>query len=74
MATEKSVTVEIKIRTAKPPLGVKPRWLHDYERMADLAEAMHRYEKAGYPVPPEWLEEFVELTRRMVERYNNGQK
>ncbi len=56
----------------KPPLGIKPRWLHDYERMADLADAMQRYEKASCPIPPEWLDELKELFCRMIERYNHG--
>jgi|GEM_PF-1552961 len=45
----------------KPPLGVKPRWLADEERAADLAAAIGRYVDAGIPVPAEWTRELQEL-------------
>lgn len=55
-----------------PPLGIMPRWLHEYERLSALADAMQRYIKAGYIIPQEWLEEFQYLCGRMIERENNG--
>jgi len=30
----------------KPPLGLKPRYIHKAERIADILEAMERYSKA----------------------------
>lgn len=45
----------------KPPLGLKPKWIHDKQRKREIIEAMERYSNAGKPIPAEWVEELKEL-------------
>lgn len=52
-------------KTVKPPIGIKPRWVWERERLVALEEAIQRYVMAGFTVPPEWFEEFVELKRKL---------
>ncbi len=49
-----------------PPIGVKPRWVHDETRFKDLAEAIGRYAQARLPVPVEWTEEYNDLAKRRI--------
>ena len=50
--------------SAPPPLGLKPRSIHDGQRRDGIKEAMLRYMDANKSIPPEWLEEYNELTAR----------
>ncbi len=49
----------------KPPLGVKPRWLHDEQRLQDLGGAIYRYLSDKMPIQTEWIEEYNEILKRM---------
>lgn len=49
----------------KPPIGVKPRNLHDEERANALDEAMVRYLNEDLPFPVEWAVEWNELRARL---------
>jgi hypothetical protein len=49
-------------KTKKPPIGLKPRWLHDEQRAADIRDAVRRYAAAGKDIPQECLDEHNELT------------
>lgn len=49
---------------SKPPLGVKPRRIHDQGRLSDLFQAVLRYMTDGSPIPQEWIEEIDELLKR----------
>lgn len=40
-----------------PPVGVKPRKLHDEQRALDLLAAMVRYVTHERRIPSEWIEE-----------------
>lgn len=51
--------------TPKPPVGVKPRNLHDEERANALDEAMVRYLNEDLPFPIEWATEWNELRARL---------
>lgn len=51
--------------TPKPPIGVKPRNLHDEERANALDEAMVRYLNEDLPFPIEWAVEWNELRARL---------
>lgn len=44
-----------------PPLGLKPKWIHDLQRRREIFEAMERYSDAGKPIPREWIDELREL-------------
>lgn len=48
--------------TPKPPLGLKPRKLHDEDRLNEVRSAIRRYVVARLDVPAEWLTEYFELT------------
>ena len=41
----------------KLPVGLKPKWIHDSERLKDLIDAIKRYTDAEMPIPKEWVEE-----------------
>ena len=56
----------------KPPLGVKPRNIHDTERMDDLVSAIARYISAGYTIPYEWVKELTELCEMYPKNKNNS--
>lgn len=51
-----------------PPLGLKPRWLVEEQRAAEVLAAINRYEQAGLVVPEEWIEEQAFLHGRAVTR------
>lgn len=50
----------------KPPIGLVPKYIHDYNRVRDIKEAIKRYQEFGSPVPTEWLVEYYELTKGMI--------
>ena len=45
----------------KPPLGIKPKFIHDEQRREELKQAINRYFEANKPIPMEWIEEYNEL-------------
>lgn len=45
----------------KPPIGIKPRYIHDEERKQEIMDAMVRYSNAFKPIPVEWLDELRDL-------------
>lgn len=45
----------------KPPLGIKPRWLHRAERAEDILQAIWRYSVDEKPIPPHWIIELNDL-------------
>jgi len=51
----------------KPPPGLKPRWLADEHRLADLDAALGRYTEAGMIPPSEWLKERRDLVRSLLQ-------
>ena len=56
----------------KPPLGCKPRWLMDEERLHDLEAATKRYEEDGRSVPSEWRAEIREIVVRQKQRIESA--
>ncbi len=67
-------------KITKPPLGLKPRWLHNEERSVDLAKAIMRYIDAGVALPDEWIDEWNDIVsgkinfneKTMTERMSDG--
>ena len=49
----------------KPPLGIKPKYVHDHERLVEIIGAMGRYSGVGKRIPGEWIHELKELLGRM---------
>ena len=47
----------------KPPIGIKPRFIHDSDRMEEIIEAMERYSIAEIPIPVEWIVELKQLLK-----------
>jgi hypothetical protein len=52
------------VKQRSPFFGLKPRRIHDKERMQDLLEEMLRYVEAGWLIPHEWVNELAELSVR----------
>lgn len=52
----------------KPPLGIKPRYLHDEARFTELRDAIKRSMDVHYYVDPEWITEYNELLERIVKK------
>ena len=46
---------------SKPPLGLKPKYIHDKARVEEILDAMERYSYQRFPIPIEWVEELREL-------------
>jgi len=44
-----------------PPIGLKPKYIHDAQRFAEVCEAIKRAWDAGYPINVEWVEEYNSL-------------
>lgn len=47
-----------------PPLGLKPRYLVEEERLHEIFAAIMRYRKVNKEIPESWIEEFNELIQR----------
>ena len=59
-------------RSKKPPLGVRPRFLLDEDRINELKEAIVRYLTANWPIPDTIISEYNYLTEKLeVEGENN---
>jgi len=43
----------------KPPLGLKPKWIHDQQRQGEVMAAISRYLEANKIPPKEWVIEFA---------------
>lgn len=55
----------------KPPLGLKPRYIHDDARITDITSAMSRFAEVTKEIPSAWLEELSDLTRYKHQRNNS---
>ena len=49
----------------KPPIGLKPRWLHDAHRIQEILDAMRRYSDAEIVIPSEWVDELNGLINNL---------
>lgn len=45
----------------KPPLGVKPKYIHDALRKKEIAKAIIRFAEVQKAIPIAWIEEYNEL-------------
>lgn len=45
----------------KPPIGLKPKFYHNYSRYNDIMKAIIRYINSQKEIPVEWIEEYNEL-------------
>ena len=56
------------LKRVTPPLGIKPRYIHNLDRMQDIVDAMKRKADNGEWPLPEWVEELNDLVAAEVER------
>ena len=52
---------EKHLNEKKPPVGLRPKFIADMERLDEIGAATLRYLNAGVKIPPEWIEEYNEL-------------
>lgn len=64
-AFEAAVSAIFDKQDPTPPVGVKPRSVHDEERANALDDAMVRYLNEDLPFPLEWVVEWNELRTRL---------
>lgn len=48
-------------KISKPPIGLKPRWLHDSSRASEILDAIERYTDANMSIPKAWIAELKDL-------------
>ena len=58
-----SVKDFLEAEIIKPPLGLKPRLIHDSERKQSIVDAIWRYVESNQDIPIEWMEEYIELCK-----------
>lgn len=58
--------VDAFVTHPKPPLGLKPRTIHDEQRRDEIINACNRYIEAKKAIPYEWIEELFENYNRVV--------
>lgn len=49
----------------QPPLGLMKRRFYDESRIVEIVAAIQRTIHAGYPIFPEWIEEYNEIVARL---------
>ena len=47
----------------KPPIGLKPKWVADLQRLREVQRALVRYYETEQAIPIEWIEEYNELIK-----------
>lgn len=45
----------------KPPIGLRPKWVSNKERLNEVRSAIVRYYDAELKIPIEWVDEYNEL-------------
>ena len=66
MAFSTNLQVNIKARIS-PPLGLRPRFIVRELRIAEIEEAIIRYQDDGRTIPDNWKEELADL---MIDQIN----
>ena len=52
-------------RTCQPPLGPRPKFVVEWDRIVELQEAIRRALDANWPLSAETVAEYNELTERL---------
>ena len=52
----------------KPPIGIKPKNLHDLDRLIDLKQCINSYIICCYPINIKWIEEYNQLIKLFREK------
>lgn len=53
-----------ELETKKPPIGIKPRYIHDSFRRNEIKDAISRYIQANVKIPLKWVTEYNEIIER----------
>ena len=51
-------------RPIVPPIGPKPKWVIEEERIKELKRVISNYIKSNYPLPADRITEYNELIQR----------
>lgn len=49
---------------SRPPLGLKPRKIHNQQRIQEIVAAISRYTEVNKEFPVEWIEEYNDLVKK----------
>jgi hypothetical protein len=63
---EKEIIIELADKDSgviKPVRGLKPKWLHDEQRITDIKRALQDRINALQTIPMEWVDEYKEFIR-----------
>ena len=52
-----------KTKLVKPPVGLRPKYISDAERLEEVRAAIVRYFNAELEIPVEWVEEYNNLIK-----------
>ena len=52
-----TVVIVARCNVTKPPIGLKPRHIHETDRQHDIIHAIIRWHDAGKQIPGEWVKE-----------------
>ena len=52
-----------KTKLVKPPVGLRPKYICDMDRIKDIRCAINRYFIAELEIPVEWVEEYNNLIK-----------
>ncbi len=47
----------------KPPLGLKPKYIHDGQRISEIEAAFERYIIEDKEIPSVWVKEYLSLIK-----------
>lgn len=61
--TEETLRDLTEPKTEKPPLGLKPKYIHDEQRLSEVKNAIDRYFEKNKEIPSEWIEEKYQLDK-----------
>jgi len=56
---------DVVAKLQAPPVGLKPKKLHDQERLIEIIDAMYRYVSTNNVIPAEWFAEVQYLNGQM---------
>lgn len=54
-------------KVQRPPLGIRPRFIVEMDRLVEINAAVDRYHQKGMPVPYPWIAEMEERTKWLSE-------
>lgn len=58
---------ELENKVEKPPLGLKPLFIHNEHRLNKIMEAIKNYSNANKSIPKEWVNELENLQLTMLQ-------